>query len=382
MRDFVWLGFNQAVATDTVSLRGIQQTPNDANEDDNSQGNENQSNDCKHVRVFDGVLNWKAGGSHIFVNKRFAQPFRTERQHIARWTPEVYFPFANQTVHDPVTGKHDGFLRLCRETGTCPKMIEANTSNEFWAKAGSNLLTDPDGNDLHQLKNVRYYVEASAPHVPITGLGFCAQPRNPLAAGPLLRALMNDLDQWAGSSIAPPDSQTPRVDTGTLVDTDQSVEGFPNIPGVTYNGVHTTGDLWDFGPRFDQGIMDVLPPNYLGSPYPSLVPKVDADGNDVGGVRMPNISVPTATYTGWNLRLAGGGDECDAFGMKIPFPATAAAAAASGDPRVSLADRYPSHQAYVDAVTAAANDLQAQRFVLAEDAAAYVAAAQASTIGN
>jgi hypothetical protein len=92
--------------------------------------------------------------------------------------------------------------------------------------------------------------------------------------------------------------------------------------------------------------------------------------------------VPVATYTGWNLRADGGGDGCDAAGMLIPFAATQATRLATSDPRLSIKERYPTHQAYVDAVTAAANALRAQRFLLDEDVQAYIAEAQASTIGN
>jgi alpha/beta hydrolase family protein len=366
MRDFVALGFNEADSGPGVGSKG-----------------KGHSNDGKHLQVFDGVLNWKGGGSGLFLNYRFAQPVRTHRQHIARWTPEIQFPFTNEMVHDPVTGQTAGRLHRCTTTNTCPKIFEANSSNEFWAKAASNLLTDASGRDLHEIPNVRYYLESSSPHGAANGLGICAQPRNPLMPDEFLRALLVALDEWVSAKIPPPDSRVPHVADGTLVPPlPQAVAGFPQIPGVTYNGVLHTGDLFDFGPRFAQGILDILPPILLGTPYPALVPRTDADGNEIAGVRMPEIAAPVATYTGWNLRANGGGDGCDASGMRIPFPATQADRLATGDPRVSIKERYPTHQAYVDAVTAAANALRGQRFLIDEDVQGYIDEAQASSIGN
>jgi hypothetical protein len=122
----------------------------------------------------------------------------------------------------------------------------------------------------------------------------------------------------------------------------------------------------------------------LGSPYPALVPRTDSDGNDIAGIRLPEIAAPVATYSGWNLRAlpAGANDGCDASGQIIDFARTRAERLASGDPRPSLEERYPSHDAYVAAVTTAANDLAQQRLLLEQDAARYIHAAEQSTVGR
>jgi hypothetical protein len=332
------------------------------------------------VKTFDGILNWKAGGSGVFMNYRFGQPVRTHRQHIARWTPEYQFPFADQKLTDAVTGKTDSRLRRCEESKTCPRIFEANSSNEYWAKAGSMMQTDAQGHDLPGLDNVRYYLMASLPHGGGKGPGICAQPRNPLKPNQALRALLVDLNAWVTEGEAPPADRVPRVADGTLAPPlPQSGMGFPQIPGVVYNGVHHTGDLFDFGPDFDKGILSVLPPKLVGSPYPVFVPKTDADGNDIAGIRMPEVTVPVATYTGWALR-ADGLDGCDAAGQRIGFAKTKAARLAAGDPRPSLEERYPDHATYVNLVTRAAQELKAQRLLLDEDVAAYVAAAQAASV--
>jgi len=333
-------------------------------------------------KVFDGILNWKAGGSGLFINYRFSQPVRTHRHHIARWTPEYQFPFADVKVTDAVTGKTDWRLRRCEESGTCPKTFEANSSNEYWAKASSMMQTDSQGRDLdlNGAANVRYYLLASLPHGGGNGPGICAQPRNPLRPNAALRALLTDLDAWVTAGTAPPLNQMPRVADGTLVPPlPQEGYGFPRIPGVVYNGTHHTGDLWDFGPGFDKGFISVLPPKLVGTPYPVFVPKGDADGNDIAGIRMPEVEVPVATYTGWALR-ADGLDGCDASGQKLDFAKTKAARLASGDPRPSLEERYADHAAYAERVSRAAQALKAERFLLEEDAQAYVAAAQAASV--
>ena len=114
------------------------------------------------------------------------------------------------------------------------------------------------------------------------------------------------------------------------------------------------------------------------------MPKTDADGNDIAGVRIPEVAVPVATYTGWNLRAnpAGGDDGCDAAGQMIDFAKTKAERVSSGDPRLSIEERYPTHEAYVNAVTAAANGLAQQRLLLPEDVDAYVKRAQDSQVGK
>jgi hypothetical protein len=352
MHDFVLLGFNEAEGPA----------------------------DTAPAKAFDGVLNWKGGGSGIFMNYRFGQPVRTHRQHIARWTPEYQFPFADQDVTDPVSGKTESRLDRCEESKTCPKIFETNSSNEYWAKASSMLQTDAEGDDLPGLDNVRFYLLASFPHGPANGRGICAQPRNPLEPNQALRALLTDLDAWVSKGDAPPADQLPRVGNGTLVPAmPQSAVGFPQIPGVVYNGVHHTGDLFDFGKDFAKGMLAVLPPRLLGTPYPVFVPKTDADGNDIAGVRMPDVAVPVATYTGWALR-ADGLDGCDAAGQKLNFAKTKAERLASGDPRLSLEERYQDHAAYVDQVRQVATTLKAQRFMLDEDVTATIAAAEAAKV--
>ncbi len=359
MREFVGLGFN---------------------EDDDVAGRDGQNS---HRKAFEGVLNWIGGGSGLYLNYRFAQPFRTHREHIARWYPEFGFPFAYQTTTDTVTGRTDGLMRRCAATGTCPKIVEVNSDNEYWSKDGAILHTDTEGNDLPDMPGVREYLLASLPHgdgVPPSGPGICQQDRNPLVANAAMRALLVDLDEWVTSGVEPPPSRLPRHEDGTLTSPARQDTGFPRIPGVKHNARLHTGDLFDFGPETARGITTKWPPTLLGSPYPVVVPKADADGNTVAGIRLPDIAAPIATYTGWNLRRNPPEEGCDHAGMYLPFARTRAERVASGDPRPSLEERYADHASYVQAVTKAATALRDEGLLLDEDAQRYINAARASGV--
>ena len=354
MHDFLWLGFNQ---------------------------------DESGKKVADGMTNWIGGSTGIFTNFRFGQGGRTQRQHIARWFPEFQGPFTNQVMLDPITGKTDGRLARCTATNTCPKIFETNSANEYWSKNMAVGLVDTKGKDLtNEPANVRNYFLASMFHggaFAPKGKGICQQVRSPLTPNAVLRALLIDMDQWVSKGTEPPASRVPSANKGTLVSPlPQAKQGFPKLQGVTYNGRMHDGDLFDFGPDFDKGIMTVLPPKHLGTPYPALVPKTDADGNDVAGIRMPEVAVPVATYTGWALRANSGDDGCDGAGQMVPFAKTKAERTANGDPRLSIEERYPSHEDYVTKVSAAANALVRDRLFLEEDAQAVVKRAQDSGIAK
>jgi hypothetical protein len=152
---------------------------------------------------------------------------------------------------------------------------------------------------------------------------------------------------------------------------------------VLYTGVITTRYFLDFGPDFDNGILSNYPPSVVGRPsYPIFVSKVDDDGNEIAGVRLPGVEAPIATTTGWGLRATatGGNDGCEANGQFIPFQTTKAQRQAIGDPRKSLEERYKNHAGYVKEVRKAAEKLEKQGFLLAEDAQRYVDEAEASNV--
>lgn len=347
-------------------------------------------------RVFDGIENWLGGGSGIGLNVRFAQPSRTERNRQNHLYPEALFPFAYPVMTDPLTGKTAGRLATCSAAGTCPRVVEINSANEYWVKAASLLHTDTKGNDLPDPENVRFFLVSGAQHGTGDGTsrGMCQQVQNPTNAEPLLRALFIALDDWVTKGIEPPKSAVPRRSDRTAAVAmpqpgsqtgivPQAALGWPAIPGVTYTGLITTRYLLDFGPSFTQGILTTYPPATAERPvYVHFVSTVDADGNEVAGIRLPPVAAPTATTTGWALRRAGYGENegCEGAGQSIPFRLTKADRISANDPRLSLEERYGTHAGYVAAVTKAVNELLNQRLLLAEDAQDYIKRAEASNV--
>jgi len=331
-------------------------------------------------KVFDGMMQWIAAGDGINMNYRFSQPGRTERNRQDHLYVEGMFPFANVSTTDPLTGKTGSRYDKCAATNTCPLAMEIYSANEYWVKAASLMHTDPTGTkDLPDSPFTRIYFISSHQHGTgsATAKGACQQFQNPLDSAPVQRALFIALDEWSTKGTLPPASQVPRLSDGTLVPANAT--GFPTIPGVMHNGLKTTRYLLNYGPNFyATGIPTINPPvitppyqdNRANGPiYPSFVPKTDNDGNDIAGLRLPDVTVPLATYTGWALRGgAQAGDGCEGSGQYIPFAKTKAERMASGDPRLSIEERYPRFSAYYDAVKKAIDDMAARRLMLREDA--------------
>jgi hypothetical protein len=333
--------------------------------------------------VFDGMLQWIAAADGINMNLRFSQPGRTERNRQDQLYVEGVFPFANQPLKDPISGRSAGRYDACAKTNTCPLAMEVYSANEYWVKGASLFHTDPVRPvDLPDHPMTRLYFLSSMQHGTGNGAerGVCQQFTNPLDSGPVLRALWEALDQWATKGTLPPPTSVPRFADGTLVaPMPQHVQGFPKIPGVTYTGLKSTRYLLNYGPEFYKtGIMTINPPvitppmfdNPANGPiYPTYVPKTDADGNDIAGIRLPDVVVPLATYTGWGLRAGRqANDGCEANGQMIPFAPTKAERIASGDPRLSVEERYPSVEAYSNSARRAIDDLVSRRLLLREEA--------------
>jgi Alpha/beta hydrolase domain len=341
-------------------------------------------NQDEHNRqVFDGMMPYINGSGGGFFNYRFAQPNQTAFQRWSHVYPEQLFPFAYTTLTDPLTGKTDSVLARCEASGTCPKILEVNDSNSYWFKSASLAITTPDGTrDLPDPPNVRFYLLSSIAHGVASGRGLCQHLQNPISPGPALRALLTALTDWVISGTEPPSSRVPRLHDGTLVPPlPQSTVGFPEIPGVSYEGVVSIRELYDYGPEFNHGIISCWPPIPTGHAYLTLVPKVTADGIDLLGVQLPDLAVPIGTYTGWNLLRTAPKDECSAMGSFIPFVVTKEQRLTVGDPRLSLEERYGTHSRYVVAVKAAAERLVAARLLLPEDARTYIEAARNRELG-
>ena len=315
-------------------------------------------------RVFDGIHSHIAGVGRIFFNTPFAQPARTGTQHEDHGFPENEFPFSTATLADPLTGKKGS---LFRGDGSDPKLIETNTSTEYWQKGASLLHTDPLGQqDLSLPENSRVYMIAGTQHGGRAGAttdpGPNVNPRNPHNPMPAVRALLVALDEWVVSGKEPPPSRVPTLGAGTLVEADKT--GFPAVPGAAV--VKVTNQV---APP-----VDWVNPKPADKAYRTLVCKVDADGNEAAGIRLPDIAVPLATYSGWNEYKPPypKGELADRDGSCLPFPTDKAARQASGDPRPSIAERYASGADYVAKVQAVVATLAKDRLLLAEDAEHYL----------
>jgi hypothetical protein len=302
------------------------------------------------TRVFDGVFTHVAGIGRVFLNSEFGQPARTRTWHEDHDFPEVEFPFA--------TGE------LLRSDDV--KVIETNTSTEYWQKGASLLHTDPDGTrDVPLAPNVRGYLLAGTQHGGKAGMprdaGPCTNPRNWHDPMPAIRALLVALDEWVAQGREPPPSRLPHIADGTLVRAEAVAwpKLAPLVPPRAANDVVALGDWTD--------------PQPSARTWQALVPQVDADGNEIAGIRLPDIAMPRGTFTGWNLykEPLPAGELADREGTHLTFAATRAEREASGDPRLSIEERYPTQGAHVAREQEVLAGLQRERLLLDQDAAQY-----------
>ncbi|WP_263355006.1 alpha/beta hydrolase domain-containing protein [Acidicapsa acidisoli] len=329
--------------------------------------------------VLDGVLAHVGGAGRGSFNYRFAQPSRDGQPTSSIDWPTDIFPFTDMPELDPAhpSSKAAGLLDAAGKERVAPRIFLSHTSYEYWGRAASLIHTTADGKaDAPIGSNVRIYYYSglqhfSVPFPPQMGTGNWASQQlpSPLPIKWFWRAMIANMDAWVRAGTAPPPSRYPKIADGTLVPVDKLA--FPAVvPGLKPPADHAGGWDLDFGPDWHDGILSKQPP-IVGFAYPALVPQVDADGNDLGGIRLPEIAVPLATYTGWNLRAAamGAPDERIAFlGSFVPFHRTAVEAAAAHDPRVAIADRYKDYDDYRARFQKALEELVHERYILAEDA--------------
>ena len=330
--------------------------------------------------ALDGILAHVAGAGRGSFNYRFAQPSRDAQPTSSVFFPTDIFPFTDQPGKDPVTGETGGLLDLSASQNVTPKIFFSNTSYEYWGRAAALIHSAADGtSDVALSDHVRIYhftglQHFSGPFPPQKGAadGLGQEPQSPLPIKYFWRAMIADMDAWVRSDRPPPPSSYPRIAEGTLVTLE--AYAWPAIPGVNRPHEASTGYRLDFGPNWRQGILSIEPPK-VGPLYPALVPQVDADGNEHDGVRLPEISVPLATYTGWNLRdpsIGAPGERLAFEGSYLPFPRTPADRQKSSDPRKSIAERYSSREQYLGRFAQALDELIKQRWILPEDRRAIV----------
>ena len=314
--------------------------------------------------VFDGTIALTSGGRVTNVNSEFSMPGRFSTALVGHFTAGDQFPFTYESLTDPVSGRTDGLLARCRAQGACPKIMHWDSGTEPWGARASLVRTDPLGKtDVPIPDNVRLYYFAGTQHVPASRSAdaeICQYPTNPNPYREAARALLVAMNDWIAAGKAPPSSRYPSLADRTLVrPLPQREFGFPEMQGKRYTGEVNHLFIND----------DSVPPRHVaGKQYAVLVPKVDRDGNEIAGVRSVTLQVPLGTYMGWNLRKKGYMEDrsCYLQGSFIPFARWRVDR--GNDPRPTLEERYGKKDNYVRLVEAAAQRLQQEGFLLAEDA--------------
>ena len=328
--------------------------------------------DERGKQVLDGVHIHTGSSRRGEFNIRFGQP----STNILR-SPSTLFPMTYESQTDPVTGQTDGLLNRVETKGVAPKVIATNTGVEYWWSGASLAHTDIEGQrDVEPPPTVRVYEIAGAMHLPgsvplsdTTAEGVRLEyALNTIDHRPLMRAMLLNLDRWVRGHGEPPPSKYPRIADGTAVPRETLQTRFESFPGVTLPKALPQRWRQDYGPEAERGVLHYPPQE--GKPYAILVSAVDEDGNEVGGVRLPDVRVPLATHTGWTRRhkdIGGEGHFIPLLGAAIPFPRTAADRAASGDPRPGVEERYRSRDEYFARIRHAVRDLIAEGLLLEED---------------
>lgn len=321
----------------------------------------------EHDRIaFDGLLPHTGSQATGSFNHRFAQPSRAVDR--SYYYPGDQFPFSDVMQVDPVTGVEDSLLaRLTPET--TPKVLYTNTSTEYWRLPTALIHSTPDGEQhLPPAETSRIYLFAGTQHVPaqlpetrLDGLRI----GNPNNYRWFLRALLLALNDWVIDGTLPPASNYPTREAGTLVELEQM--RFPSIPRVRLPSDVSRAYRLDFGSRFiADGIITNEPP-IVHSVFPFLVTQVDEGGNEIAGLKSPELAVPLATHTGWSPY-----NPISSQGSYIPFARTRAEREASGDARPSIEERYSSREHYLGLVVEAGVELIDAGYILGRDLPAII----------
>jgi hypothetical protein len=325
-------------------------------------------------QVFDGLLPDVAGARRGEFNQRYGQPSETNPRGFGG-----LFPFASDEMTDPLTGQTDGLLSRQRALGGVPKIFTTNTASEYWRADCSLIHTDPTGaRDIEPPAEERIYVIAGHQHgsglatvsdsTPIGARG--ANSFNMVDGSTVLRAFLINLDRWVSEGHEPPPSCFPRVVDGTAITREAALDQFATYPGMALLDPAALPRLrrLDVGPHVSSGVSRL--PVETGEAFASYVSSLDADGNEVAGLRLPDLSVPVATHTGWvprHVSIGGDGQLLDMMGTTLPFAPTPAEREARNDPRRSISERYRDRDDYVARARAAADALATAGYILADD---------------
>ncbi len=329
--------------------------------------------------ALDGIIPHIAGGMRGEFNLRFGQPSKD----ICYVIPEM-FPFTDTEQSDPVTGYTGSVLTRLKDRNVVPKIMFTNTSAEYWRGDAGLIHTDLETmtDAPEESEFVRRYHFAGTQHgagvFPLSDVrasdGLRAElPYNSVDYAPLHRAALVNLDHWATTGEPAPASSHPSFSNGTAVESHTLLDRFKSLPGVRVAPETTRAIRLDYGPEAHLGRTTTLPP-VDGETYPAVVSDIDADFNETAGIRLPDLTVPVASYTGWNLRHPDSGNP-DLYigvtggfaGWTLPLASNAEERAGSSDPRPSIEERYESREAYLQQVRTAAKSLAVEGYLLDED---------------
>jgi len=311
--------------------------------------------------AFDGLMIASAGAGGGSFNHRFAGPGQAGNSVLSIFRPVDLPPFTD-----------DGLLAKAAAASVVPRIFYTFSSTEYWARAGSLTHTNESGTaDVSLASTSRLYFLSGTPHASGGLPPSPQQTRHALNFADqkwVLRALLIDLDKWLAAGTEPPPSRYPTIARRQLVPR-ESVR-FPKIPSLPF--AEYMPGVWrmDYGAEYATTRVITKEPPSLGDPYTVLVPQVNADGNDEGGIALPEVAVPLGTHTGWNVstfQLSGLRYLAGLVGSFQPFARTKAEREQSGDSRSSIEERYSNRQDYLQRVRRAATDLVRERFVLQDD---------------
>jgi hypothetical protein len=383
------------------SIRGVSQSGNFTRQFIYSGMNQDEANRMLHNGAWPQIA-----GRRVATNVRWGQPDGVlELYQLGSEGAQWWVDYPDAARNLPASS----IFHRCNLSGTCPKVIEHFGGSEVFAlKMTMEWVGTSADFDIPLTRNVRRYYIGSTTHGGGGG-GFVHQPpatgvncpgnnwgtgtfrANPMPSTQMINVIRLAMRSWLMNGTPPPPSRYPTLVGGTLVDPTRLDMGFPaGVPGIPEsifapdNFIFPVLD-YDWGPQFNRadgsGVPTNLPPAIL-KVIPMKVPRVDADGNELGGVPTVLRDAPLGTYLGWNITAAGfhQGQVCNYIGGYIPFALTLAERQATGDPRLSLVERYGDHAGYVAAVTQAANNAFAQGYLLAADRDALIAQAAASDV--
>jgi hypothetical protein len=362
-------------------------------------------------RVHDGM--WPViAGRRIALNFRWAQPDGVmELYQAGSEGPQWWVPYPDRARDLPTVSIQD----RCMASKTCPKIIEHFGAAEIWAlKLGPEWVGTDAKADIPLPDNVRRYYVGSTTHgggrggfnaslpsyhqkakpvqCPGNNWGSGVLPANPVSHDEVWHAIAVHFRDWVMKDVAPPPSRYPTIAAGQLVAPGKASMGFPTLPGLRPTApepdfINAFLD-YDWGPRFDpvdgRGIPTALPK--IRKTIGMLVARVDADGNEVGGVPVVQTEAPLGTYMGWNItandpaRPFHAGQQCFYAGGMVPFARTKAEREANKDPRPSLEERYGDHAGYVEAVRRAVEKVKTAGFLTERDGVALIKEAEASDV--